>query len=181
MRPRDTISFINECLSLSSGQGRLTWNDISRAEKSYSEKRLLALRDEWKPTYQDIQSIWALFRDAVIPLSKDQLGGYLDDAMLLLSDPGFQGVRWMTTLSEPMWSSTSESSWTELYQPLVRMLYEIGFIGFVQTPAGSATYSYDNPDFANDPLNLDSAKEFFIHPAYHMALNIRPVYVRGQR
>ena len=46
MRPRDTISFINECLSLSSGQGRLTWGDITRAEKSYSEKRLLALRDE---------------------------------------------------------------------------------------------------------------------------------------
>lgn len=181
MRPRDTISFINECLSLSSGQGRLTWNDITRAEKSYSEKRLLALRDEWKPTYEDIQSVWALFRDAVIPLSKDQLGSYLDDAMLLLSDPGFQGVRWMTTLSEPMWSSTKGSSWTEVYHPLVRMLYEIGFIGFVQTPDGSATYSYDNPDFANDPLNLENAKEFLIHPAYHMALNVKSVYVRGQR
>jgi hypothetical protein len=56
MRPRDTISFINECLSLSSGQSRLTWNDITRAEKSYSEKRLLALRDEWKPTYQTFRA-----------------------------------------------------------------------------------------------------------------------------
>ena len=56
MRPRDTISFINECLSLSSGQGRLTWNDITKAEKSYSEKRLLALRDEWKPTYQTFRA-----------------------------------------------------------------------------------------------------------------------------
>jgi hypothetical protein len=87
----------------------------------------------------------------------------------------------MTNFSEPMWSSTSGSSWTELYQPLAKMLYEIGFIGFVQTPAGPATYSYENPDFANDPLNLENAKEFLIHPAYHPALNVRSVYVRGQR
>lgn len=181
MRPRDTISFVNECLSLSSGQGRLTWNDITRSEKSYSEKRLLALRDEWKPTYQGIQEVWTLFRDAEMPLSKEQLGGYLDDAMLLLSDPDFQGVRWMTTLSEPMWSSTNGSSWTELYHPLVRMLYEIGFIGIAQTEAGPAMFSYKNPDFANDQLNLRNAAEFLIHPAYHMALNVKSVYVRGPR
>lgn len=176
MRPRDTISFINECLSLYSGQGRLAWTDITRAEKSYSEKRLLALRDEWKPTYQDIHKMLALFRDAVVPLAKEQLGNYLDDAMLLLSDPSFQGVRWMTSLSESMWSSTSESSWEDLYHPLARMLFEIGFIGFVQSPGSPVMYSYENPDFANDLLNLKNTKEFFIHPAYHMALNLKSVY-----
>ena len=178
MRPRDTISFINECLSLHSGQGRLTWNDITRSEKSYSEKRLLALRDEWKPTYPDIQKVLGLFRDAELPLSKDELGLYLDDAMLLLSDPSFLGVRWMTTLSEPMWSSTRDSSWTDLYHPLVKMLFEIGFIGIVQHSGGPMMYSHDNPDFANDPSNLENAKGFLVHQAYHMALNIKVAYVR---
>lgn len=179
MRPRDTISFINECLVLHSGQGRLTWNDITRSEKSYSEKRLLALRDEWKPTYPDIQKVLSLFRDAKVPLSKDELGLYLDNAMLLLSEPSFLGIRWMTTLSEPMWSSTSDSSWTDLYHPLVKMLFEIGFIGMIQHSDGPVTYSYDNPDFANDPTNVDNAKGFLIHQAYHMALNIKASYVRG--
>jgi hypothetical protein len=179
MRPRDTISFINECLSLHSGQGRLTWGDITRAEKAYSEKRLLALRDEWKPTYPDIHSALNLFREAILPLSKDQLGGYLDDAMLLPSNPDFLGIRWMTALSESMWSSSSDSSWVELYHPLAKMLYEIGFIGFAHSPGGVPVYSYENPDFANDPLNLENTKEFWVHPAYHLALNIsNPLHAR---
>jgi hypothetical protein len=181
MRPRDTISFINECLSIHSANGRLTWSDITRAEKSYSENRLFALRDEWKPTYPGIQEVLALFRDAVVPLSKDQLGKYLDEAMLLLSDPNFQGVRWMTTLSESMWSSTNESSWADLYHPLAKMLYEIGFIGFVQSPDKPVMYSYDNPDFANDFSNLENTKEFLVHPAYHLALNVTSVYARKER
>lgn len=181
MRPRDTISFINECLTLRSGHDRLTWNDINTAEKSYSEKRLLALRDEWKPTYPDIQGVFALFRDSNPELTKEEFGKYLDDAMLLLSDPGFAGVRWMTTLSEAMWTSTGKESWTDIYQALAKLLYEVGFIGFAQTPRGAPVYSYESPDFANDPANLDSSKEFVIHPAYRLALNVKSTHIRDGR
>lgn len=172
MRPRDTISFINECLSLRNGHEKLTWSDIGAAEKSYSEKRLLALRDEWKPTYPDIQKVFALFRDAKASLSKKEFSGYLDEAMLLLSDQNFAGIRWMTTLSETMWTSTGSASWTDLYQPLAKLLYEVGFVGFAQSRGGTAIYSYENVDFANDPANLDQTKEFVVHPAYRMALNV---------
>ncbi len=173
MRPRDTISFINECLSLHSGQGYLTWEDILSAEKSYSENRLLALRDEWKPTYPDIQKVLALFRKAELPISKDRLGEYLDDAMLLLSDPSFRGVRWMTMLSESMWEANGDKSWTDLYQPLVKMLYDVGFLGLGQSLDGSTLYSYEKPDFTDNPLNVEDADEFVIHPAYHLALGIK--------
>ena len=101
--------------------------------------------------------------------------------MLLLSDPSFDGVRWMTTLSESMWSSTSGSSWTDLYHPLIKMLFEIGFIGFVQPSDKPVMYSYKNPDFANDHSNLEATKEFLVHPAYHLTLNIKSVYVRKER
>jgi hypothetical protein len=178
MRPRDTISFVNECLSLHSGQGYLTWDDIISAEKSYSEKRLLALRDEWKPTYPDVQKVLMLFRKAPFVVSKDHLSEYLDEAMLLLSDPSFGGERWMTALSAPMWNSTGEQSWTDLYQPLVKMLYDIGFIGF-QSAGMSALYSYEKPELADNPLNVESADEFVIHPAYHMALSIKSSARKG--
>ena len=72
--------------------------------------------------------------------------------MLLLSDPSFKDGRWMTTLSESMWSSTSQSSWTDPYHLLVKMLFEIGSLGFVQPSDRPVMYSYDNPDFANDIL-----------------------------
>jgi hypothetical protein len=86
----------------------------------------------------------------------------------------------MTTLSEPMWSSTDGSSWADLYHPLVRMLFEIGFIGFLQPSDRPVTYSYENPDFANNHLNMENANGFMIHPAYHLALNIKSVYIHPQ-
>jgi hypothetical protein len=177
MRPRDTISFLNECLSLHSGKGYLTWNEITRAEKAYSEKRLLALRDEWKPTYPDIQMVFELFRKAVLPIPKQQFSTYLDEAMLLLSDRNFRGVRWMTALSEVMWTSTGEESWADLYQPLVRMLYEIGFIGFARPPGTTPIYSYDDMGLAGNPYILEETNNFFIHPTYHKALDLKTSYI----
>jgi hypothetical protein len=181
MRPRDTISFINECLSLQSGKGYLTWDDIVSAEEAYSEKRLLALRDEWKPTYPDIQRVFQLFRKALSPIPKERFGDYLDDAMLLLSDPNFRGVRWMTALSEAMWSSGEEKSWTDIYQPLTKMLYEAGFIGLAGSSTGGKVYAYDDPGLADNPSNLDRTHSFVIHPAYHMALGIKSDYVRESK
>ena len=177
MRPRDTISFLNECLSLHSGRGYLVWSDITNAEKSYSEKRLLALRDEWKPTCPDIQHVFEIFRLATLPISKETFTEYLDEVMLLLSDPNFRGVRWLTELSESMWTSVGKSSWSELYQPLTKMLYEIGFLG-VTRPNNTFVYSHDDARYADNPTNLEAAKEFVIHPAYHLALDLHADHPR---
>lgn len=80
MRPRDAISFINECFSRHLSKDHLTWEAIISAETAYSEKRLLALRDEWKPTYPDIQMVLEVFRKAPQPMTKQQLSDYLDEA-----------------------------------------------------------------------------------------------------
>ena len=173
MRPRDTIAYFNECLSVHSGQGYLTWDEITGCERSYSEKRLLALRDEWKPTYPDIQKVFELFRKATLPISKERFTEYLDEAMLLLTDRNFAGVRWMTVLSEAMWASGGEQSWADLYQPLVEMLYEIGFVGFAGISDRGVTYFYDHPALADNPSTLEKVQSFFVHPAYHMALGIK--------
>lgn len=113
----------------------------------------------------------ALFRKAKLPISKKRLSDYLDEAMLLLSDDGFRGAAWMTALSAAMWESSGGKSWTDLYQPLAKMLYDVGFIGLIQS-GGPVVYSYDKPDFADSPSNLESAEEFAIHSAYHMALGV---------
>jgi hypothetical protein len=173
MRPRDTISYLNECLSAHSGNGYISWEEIASAERAYSEKRLLALRDEWKPTFPDIQKVFELFRKAIVPISKSRFTEYLDEAMLLLTDRSFSGVRWMTRLSEKMWSSTGNQSWADLYQPLTEMLYEIGFVGFIFNNNHAQIYSYDDPALADNLSTLEKVNSFSIHPAYHMALGIK--------
>ncbi|GII34163.1 P-loop ATPase, Sll1717 family [Planotetraspora mira] len=173
MRPRDSISFFNECFALTSGKEKLSWNDVHLAERAYSEKRLLALRDEWKPTYPDIQKALSVFKQVDLPLDKTRLAELLDEVMILLADRDFEGVRWLTALSEAMLGTSEASNWTDLYQPLIKLFYDIGFIGLAKGPGEAVTFSHDVPGLADSAQSINEAKAFYIHPAYHYALSIK--------
>jgi len=103
LRPRDAIAFANECLAVGVGKGRLSWDDIKTAERSYSNKRVLALRDEWKGTYPGVGAVIDKFRRSPTRLTSEEFQALLDEIMLLLSDPKFEGVRWLTDATTAMW------------------------------------------------------------------------------
>jgi hypothetical protein len=173
LRPRDAISYLNECLACSDGRSRLTWDVISTAEKEYSAKRLLALRDEWKLNYPDIQRVFELFRGVSVPLSRDEYAARLDDVMLLLADPSFAGLLWLMELSQSMWATAAgESSWRELYGPLTRLLYSIGFIGVCWRSDGPAVYVLEQSE-ANVWDRLEDTAAFTVHPTFRRGLGIK--------
>lgn len=171
MRPRDVIAFLNECLANASGKARLTWSDLQRSEPEYSKKRLLALRDEWKPTFPDIDKVFGLFRGCPRTMTRDELTLRLDEAVLLPTQHDFAGVRWMTDLSEPLWSGSGTQDWAESYQPLVKMLYDIGFLVL---GTNSTTWHYANGDvgYADSHANLNAASEFMVHRTFWSALDV---------
>jgi hypothetical protein len=171
MRPRDVIAFLNECLTNAHGKSRLAWTDLQRSEPEYSRKRLLALRDEWKPTFPEIDKVFNLFRACSREMSVDELTLRLDEAALLLAQGDFKGVRWMTELSEPLWSGSGSQDWAESYQPLVRMLYDIGFLGIVTRSTG-LHFAYGDHGYADSLLHLREASGFRIHRAFWQALEI---------
>jgi hypothetical protein len=170
-RPRDVIAFVNEALPLAIGRSRLEWKDLDAAEGPYSAKRLLALRDEWKPTFPGIDRVFGLFRRGPPLLSRDAFGLILDEAALLPADPTFPGVLWMTPLSEPLWNGVGTASWEEMYQPLTRLLYDVGFIG-IRYPGKKAAFSYANAGLATQTSNLTADVTFIVHPAFRSALEI---------
>jgi len=51
MRPRDVISFVNECIDASDGQGAITVNAMRKAEVEFARKRRDALLQEWRSSY----------------------------------------------------------------------------------------------------------------------------------
>lgn len=173
MRPRDALAFLNECFVLASGKSRITWTEILGAENPYSYKRLLALRDEWKPTYPDIDKLFTIFRFAPVPMNREEFTSRLDDAALLPADPKFSGILWMSELAQPIWEGVV-GDWAELYHPLIRLLFNLGFIGISSNPK-APKYFYDDPDFAERLSNLQSAEYFHIHPAFRVALDSIPV------
>jgi len=174
MRPRDAIAYLNECLALASGKTRLTWDLIHNAERSYSHKRLLALRDEWKATYPGIDDVLHKFSQAPEVMSRTTLTKVLDEAILLMADRTFSGVVWMTTLSEPVWSSIQQD-WAEMYHPLFRLLFNLGFLGCRLPGESALVYVHDQPEFAESVRNISRVQEFFIHPAFRAAIDAKEV------
>lgn len=172
MRPRDVIAFLNECLVLASGKPRLSWEDIYHAERAYSHKRLLALRDEWKPSYPGIDKVFQLFSRAPVSMSRTEFTRLLDEAFLLPVALNFEGVRWMTDFSEPVWSGVGIKDWVELYQPIIRLLFNVGFVGCARRAGSDPVFVHEEPDFAERPSNLDATCCFSVHPAFRAALDI---------
>ncbi|GIJ25539.1 hypothetical protein Vqi01_07010 [Micromonospora qiuiae] len=176
MRPRDAINFFNECFSLIGGRERLTWVNIHAGEAAYSVNRLLALRDEWKPTFPGIERIFRVFTGARNTLTPEEMRKRLDDCALLAAEADFPGAVWMTELSEPLWSGSSADEFAVSYQPLIRLLHNIGFIGCITTSHdGSdspAVYSYDDATFPDLLGNIRKVTGFVVHPAFRPALDI---------
>lgn len=174
MRPRDAIAYVNEAVREGTDRKRLTWDHLKAVEARYSHNRLLALRDEWKMTYPGIEKVFQLFDRAELPLERKELTGVLDEAVLLAGDRTFNGTTWMLELGEAAWAGTSgEVDWFDVYQPLVRLLYRVGFLGVGKFKGAQITFAYDDMDFAERASNLEEDALFYVHPAFRATLDIK--------
>ena len=174
MRPRDAIAYTNQCIEVASGTSRVTWNVIHDAERAYSEGRLLALRDEWKASHIDLDKALRVFSGVTTPLTRPEFTKVLHDVMLLPADETFRGVAWLTDLSSVYWTADLASEeWFDLYYPLTRLLYAIGFIGCARAASQSPTYSFDDPTFVDHACNLGEEARFHLHPAFCVGLDIK--------
>jgi hypothetical protein len=177
MRPRDAVAYFNEALVLAGGKPKLAWEQIHAAERPYSQKRLLALRDEWKPSYPGLDAVFNFFRGAAVRMSPETLCLILDEAAMLPAERDFVGVRWMSELGALLVEASSDRPWGELYHPLIRLLFNIGFLGLAG-PGERSKYVYDEPTYADSPKAVGEAIAFFVHPAFRPALDIQ--HVKGR-
>lgn len=170
LRPRDLIAFLNECIGAATGRNRVRWADIDTAEISYSHQRLLALRDEWKPNFPGIERVIAVFNGAPAVMDQKEMGRRLTDAALLMAEPDFPGVMWMTELSRNMWNATSDEDWAAQHQEMVAFFYNLGVVG-IRRPGRKTAFGHDQPDFATLSSNLNGSAAFVIHPMLRPALD----------
>lgn len=175
MRPRDAILYLNDCAREATGKDTICWDDILQAEKRYSEERLLALRDEWKDPYFDIDKVFACFRRHSWRLNRNELTTILDDIALLLGDQQFRGANWLTPLCEQLWAAGGcQQTWQELYGPLISLLYNISLLGIAQAPNKPAIYSYMDPNLAQQATEIQDTTIFEVHPAFRQGLEMKP-------
>ncbi|WP_148059252.1 P-loop ATPase, Sll1717 family [Rathayibacter sp. PhB127] len=173
LRPRDAIAFANQCLLSGAGKTKLTWDDIKTAEVTYSANRLLALRDEWKPTYPGIDDLLTKFRGAPARMSKKEFQERLEECALLMSSVNFRGTAWLTPLAEPIWEAGhSNLSWFDRYSGLTGLFYNIGVIGCASAGTAAPTFFDADPNLASSPSRLEKSEYFHVHRMLHRALDI---------
>ena len=102
-------------------------------------------------------------------MTRDAITLSLDNAALLTTDRDFPGLVWMTDLAESLWG-TGVRDWEELYQPLIKLLYDIGFLGIIRS--SRTHYSFRSPGFADHRNNLRGNTTFAVNPAFRPALDI---------
>lgn len=172
MRPRDAIAFGNECLVAASGSTSISWESLLLAERQYSAKRLLALRDEWKPTYPGIDQIFEKFRGATPTMHIEEFVSRIDECVLLAADDTFLGVRWLSERASAFWDASDDSTWVDKYQSIASLLYRIGLIGFALVGSGAPVFHATDPSLAESRPRLIRAERFFVHRTFHRALDI---------
>lgn len=172
MRPRDAIAFANECLSQASGSSTISWDNIRSAERQYSAKRLLALRDEWKPTYPGIDRVFEKFRGASTVMVRSEFTDRLDECVGLVLEDDFPGVRWLTNRTSAFWASSGQADWVDQYQPLVALLYRVGLIGCSLPDRAAPVFHSEDPTLAESRPRLAKVERFFVHRTFQMALDI---------
>ncbi|HLV99405.1 MAG TPA: hypothetical protein VKT82_12090 [Ktedonobacterales bacterium] len=174
MRPRDAILYLNECVREATGTDAISWDNIFHAEKQYSEERLLALRDEWKDPYLDIDKVFECFRRRPWRLSRTELTQILEDIALLLESQKFRGPQWLTPLCEQVWAPGSkQKTWEELYGPLVNLLCNLSFLGVAPAADKQAIYSYMNPNQVQQSVEMKETTLFEVHPAFRQGLEMQ--------
>jgi hypothetical protein len=179
MRPRDVIQYMNRCVREAVGKNKISWESMFAAEKDYSEDRLLALRDEWKDPYLDIDKLFGLFRNKPCRFGRDQFENIAEEIALLIADDRFRGANWLTPLCQRLWEAgAGEDTWYDIYGPLVVLLFEISFIGLATGRDNKARYSYDNWVSIPRAVDLPETIYFEIHPAFWRALDTKDIDLR---
>jgi hypothetical protein len=173
MRPRDAIVYLNLAVRQSVGKDHITWESIRSVERTYSQDRLQALRDEWISPYPGLDRVLEVFRGLPGRLTREQFSSTLNDIALLVAEGPFKGRAWLSPMCEMVWGPGSEvRNWFELYGQLVQFLYRIGFIGLGQEGQRKATFVYEEELLADVPDNIGQTAFFEVHPAFRPALDI---------
>lgn len=172
LRPRDLISFVRECLAKSEGKGQISWEAIKRAEIQYSHDRVLALRDEWKLNYPGIGLMFEKFRGSSGRMTVAEIQEILDECILLLADPAFPGSDWMSTASSRLLSGRPTDVWTEGYTPLLRLLFDIGFLGVSWKSARQPIFAHDDENALRTPSKVRDLEYFYVARMYQSALDV---------
>lgn len=171
-RPRDLISFFNDCIQLSDGRPVIDFEVISRAEPRYSKERLKALFDEWRGTYPSLDVLSGLLRKrpSVVPINS--IGNEdVQNVLALVYQAPESGI---SPLDRQIAQSLFETQITEeeARSRICYILYLTGLAGLRVSLADKTTWAHQSPDFIAE-ADVHEYEYLEVQPTFRKALFVQ--------
>lgn len=168
-RPRDIITFVNLCFKNASDQNKISQRVMVTAESEYSQKRILALYDEWRSAHPAAKLYFDGLRhkDAVFSVLALEQDPAVRDMLLDLACHG--GYDPLAKLAEDHMNEVV-SHW-RFCQSWLAHLYKFGAVGLRQQRREPTLWSFR--DRASIDHRSIAAENFFeVHPMLRSGLAI---------
>lgn len=171
MRPRDVISFANECFKLAVGNERISWKSITEAEKTYSRARLGALIDEWSDFYPSLPDMLDVLRGSFGSFNRSQIDtGRLDSLIDKLCDSTRNDT--LITVAKRLTTPDAKERKADFLTELLFCLYHAGAVGVKISTNEEFQWSY----IGGGELSRNDIKrgnKFKVHPMLYWALDVK--------
>jgi len=169
LRPRDILQFINETFKVGFDKDKITWTLIHEAEKTYSEKRLRSLKEEWGETYPSFEDTVEILRGRkstfdFIEFKNAQLETVITKLSTIKNeDP--------CVIKAKSYFEVAGSSEEEISSTILACLYKVGAIGLKLETNNSFIWSYRNKS-AISAGEAERANQIKIHKMLHKTLDV---------
>ncbi|RDL50147.1 hypothetical protein BLJAPNOD_01265 [Ensifer sp. M14] len=178
-RPRDVISFVNECFQRAQGKTEVTPKIIKEAESEYSRIRMQALVYEWQSAFPSLQIVFKLLANRRGRFTSRDISNrtFLDDFVLQVDQTGSNESDPIQVGVDRYIRESSEAAALALVRIIVSELYRMGAVGIKTSSGERYIYSYqDVPVISVDSIDLET--KIHIHPMLHRALNVQDDHPR---
>lgn len=160
MRPRDAISFTNECFNNASGKASITSQILKEAEKNYSKKRFKALCFEWVDDYPLLENYCKIIPGSHGSFKHSSISNTgieklaLDLSIIEIKDP----------IRDFALSFVEQNSLTkmEFRNHVLRVLYRVGIIGIKRNAYTSVEWSHED-DVTISNSEIKNSQSFEVH------------------
>ena len=169
-RPRDVISFFNNCIDVSEGLSRLSVDKLKLAEGEYSRQRLRALADEWHADYPGLLDFADVLKKRPPSFSLSKIGNS-DIAEICLKSaidhPDEIGI--LRELARRVVDELIDVE--DFKRTLFMVFYRIGLIGLKLETFETASWVGELGQSVS-PSEIDDSTNAVVHPTYQRALGI---------
>lgn len=172
-RPRDLLAFVNQCFDeANDGSSSISTRVLRKAETEYSNRRLIAIADEWREAYGDLEFVIESLADLGPRFVLSDLTDEFFENFCLEVLAGDQHYSGRFALICNGVTQSKSPSYHHIRKTYVETLYIVGAIGVKRGSGSKFEWSFKNEPVLN-PSILEPDTKFGVHPMLHRRLNLK--------